>query len=77
MSPQEINYAWIAPNGKLWRCTVCQKFAKYRAGYLPGFPASWGWDESCFMNSVLESEDQRDANDLHSASTAEPERTEI
>jgi hypothetical protein len=45
--------AWVAPLGKLWICTRCGKTAKYRGGDAPGYPASAGWDQSCFISSQL------------------------
>jgi hypothetical protein len=44
---------WIAPDGKIWICTRCGKTAKYRGGDAPGYRASAGWDESCFISSRL------------------------
>jgi hypothetical protein len=44
---------WIAPEGQIWICHRCGKKAKYRGGDAPGYPASFGWDESCFISSVL------------------------
>ena len=44
---------WIAPLGKVWICVRCGKKAKYRGGDAPGYPASFGWDQSCFIGSAL------------------------
>lgn len=39
-----------APSGKIWVCGACGKRVKNRA---TGKGGSYGWDESCFLTSVL------------------------
>jgi hypothetical protein len=41
-----------APEGKVWRCTACGKWALDQYGIVG--PHARGWDESCVLNAVLE-----------------------
>jgi hypothetical protein len=43
--------ARLAPENKVWVCMACGKRAQDRYG-IEGWH-SWGWDESCALNSVL------------------------
>lgn len=45
----------IAPEGKIWVCSVCGKTA--RSNY--GTDASPGWDASCMLNAVLCHQEKR------------------
>lgn len=40
-----------APEGKIWQCAACGKLAEDNYG-LEGWH-SYGWDESCMLNSHL------------------------
>jgi hypothetical protein len=46
----------IAPDGQVWVCAACGKTSKDRYG---DDKSSWGWDESCMLNSVLCYADKR------------------
>lgn len=39
-----------APDGHVWRCCACGKWAEDRYGLIG--PHSPGWDESCMLNAV-------------------------
>lgn len=43
---------WEAPEGEIWVCVACGKTSKNRIDGI-----SKGWDESCFLNSILVKED--------------------
>lgn len=44
----------IAPDGKIYVCSVCRKTSVDRYGYSKKYPeTSWGWDVSCVLNSRL------------------------
>lgn len=40
----------VAPEGQVWVCGACGKRSKDRYGFQK---IDRGWDESCFLNSVL------------------------
>jgi hypothetical protein len=40
----------IAPEGKVWVCLACGKMSQDKYGNQK---ISWGWDESCMLNSAL------------------------
>lgn len=40
----------IAPEGEVWVCQACGKMSKDKYGFQK---ISWGWDESCMLNSAL------------------------
>lgn len=46
------NNEYKAPIGKVWICIACRKVSKHRI-YGP-----LGWDEACFINSILIGEDE-------------------
>jgi hypothetical protein len=54
---EKLDTKLIAPEGQVWLCMSCGKIAKYRYGYVPGYPCSRGWDESCVLNSDLVAEE--------------------
>lgn len=43
-----MNSKYIAPQGSIWMCRVCEKVSRDRRGD-PGIR----WDESCFVNAIL------------------------
>lgn len=52
----DIDESRIAPTGKIWVCCACGKTASDRYG-IKG-QSSYGWDESCMLNSILADTDK-------------------
>lgn len=47
----EIPEARRAPKGHIWQCVHCGKAAEDKYGMIGWH--SYGWDESCTLNSVV------------------------
>lgn len=58
----ELKGTELAPEGQIWVCAACGKTSRTKYGFLENGArtdekgqcvSSYGWDESCMMNSVL------------------------